>query len=76
MPKALSMVNAITEGNLRITYDKNIYQKAIYIKRGHFEKDIKLILNTILFKLLWVKPKDAVVSLYFYLKKSLKFSSL
>ena len=70
-----SMANTVTEENLRITRDKNIYQKAIYIKRGNLGKNIKLILNTVSFKLFWPKPKDIVVYLYFYLKKILNLVS-
>lgn len=71
----VSMAHTVTEENLIITRDKNIYQKTIYIKRGNLGKDIKSILNAVSFKLLWVKPKDTIVYLYFYLRKSLNLVS-
>lgn len=46
-----SMVNTITEGNLIITHDINIYQKAINGKRGNPGNAIQLTLNVVSFKL-------------------------
>lgn len=69
------MVNTITEENLITTYDRNIYQKIVYTKRENLGKDIRLALKAVLFKLLWAKPKDTVVYLYFYLRKILNLVS-
>lgn len=65
------MINTITEENLITTHDRNIYQKIVYTKRENLGKVIRLTLKAVLFKLLWAKPKDTVVYLYFYLRKIL-----
>lgn len=66
-----SMVNTITEENLIITHDINIYQKAINSKRGNFGNVIQLTLNAVSFKLFRIKSKDTVVYLYFNFREIL-----
>lgn len=66
--KLLAKSNTMTEGNLIIVHDKNIYQKIMNNKRGNLGKNVKLTLNIVLFKLLWIKNlRNTVLCLRFYI---------
>lgn len=71
-----SMVNTITEENLKVIHDMILCHKVINSKRGNLGNEMQLILNVVLFKLLVSKRKNTVAFLHFDFKKFTNLVSL